>query len=265
MFPSRFLFRIALILAAGSSAWLPIALHAAPTMPVLHPKDTVVLIGDSITDGGRARKGNDYNHTMGQSYAFIVSAILGDQLAERDLTFINRGISGDCVPDLQARWKTDVLDLKPNFLSILVGVNDTLFPKNGGETVEQYEQGYDQLLSETLAALPGVKIVLGQPFLLPVGKFKATYAASLAEVKKAAGRRRSPRGQISPARHSLPGCVRRRLPPRPRRPLDVGRRASPLRGLRPHGRGMDEDGRGDALTPRPRARFSRRAPPDASR
>jgi lysophospholipase L1-like esterase len=184
MFPSRFLFRIALVLAAGSSAWLPIALHAAPTMPVLHPKDTVVLIGDSITDGGRARKGNDYNHTMGQSYAFIVSAILGDQLAERDLTFINRGISGDCVLDLRARWKTDVLDLKPNFLSILVGVNDTLFPKNGGETVEQYEQGYDQLLSETLAALPGVKIVLGQPFLLPVGKFKATYAASLAEVKK---------------------------------------------------------------------------------
>jgi lysophospholipase L1-like esterase len=179
---SRVLSRIALVLAASSSAWLP--LRAAPTLPVLHPKDTVVLIGDSITDGGRARTGNDYNHTMGQSYAFVIAAILGDQLAERDITFINRGISGNCVPDLQARWKTDVLDLKPNFLSILVGVNDTFFPKNGGETVEQYEQGYDKLLSETLAALPGVKIVLGQPFLLPVGKFKDTYAASLAELKK---------------------------------------------------------------------------------
>ena len=97
--------------------------------PVLRPKNTVVFIGDSITDGGRARKGRDYNHTMGQGYAFILAATLGDQLAERDLTFINRGISGDTIPDLQARWKTDVLDLKPDFLSILIGVNDTFTPK----------------------------------------------------------------------------------------------------------------------------------------
>ncbi len=83
--------------------------------------------------------------------------------------------------------RRDVLDLKPNFLSILVGVNDTFFPKNRGETVEQYEQGYDKLLSETLAALPDVKIVLGQPFLLPVGKFKDNYTASLAELKKRQG------------------------------------------------------------------------------
>ena len=98
--------------------------------------------------------------------------MLGDQLAERDLTFINRGISGDTIPDLQARWKADVLDLKPDFLSILIGVNDTFTPKGTGETIEQYEQGYDKLLGDTLAALPGVKIVLGQPFLLLAGKFK---------------------------------------------------------------------------------------------
>ena len=152
--------------------------------PVLHPKNTVVFIGDSITDGGRARTGRDYNHTMGQGYAFILAAMLGDQLAERDLTFINRGISGDTIPDLQARWKADVLDLKPDFLSILIGVNDTFTPKGTGETVEQYEQGYDKLLGDTLAALPGVKIVLGQPFLLPVGKYKDHYATSLAELKK---------------------------------------------------------------------------------
>jgi lysophospholipase L1-like esterase len=164
-------------------------LCAAPSLmssafPVLRPKNTVVIIGDSITDGGRARTGQDYNHTMGQSYAFILAAQLGDQLAERDLTFINRGISGDTIPDLQARWKADVLDLKPDFLSIFVGVNDTFSPKGGGETVEQYEQGYDKLLDDTLAALPGVKIVLGHPFLLPVGKYKDHYATSLAELKK---------------------------------------------------------------------------------
>jgi lysophospholipase L1-like esterase len=68
--------------------------------------------------------------------------------------------------------------------AILVGVNDTFFPKGGEETVEQYEQGYDKLFGDTLAALPGVKIVLGQPFLLPVGKFKDNYATALSKLKE---------------------------------------------------------------------------------
>ncbi len=178
-FRSAFLFAITITSTLCAS---PASTSSA--FPVLRPKNTVIFIGDSITDGGRARTGQDYNHTMGQSYPFILAATLGDQLAERDLTFINRGISGNTVPDLQARWKADVLDLKPDFLSILIGVNDTFYSKKGPETVEQYEQGYDQLLSETLAALPGVKIVLGQPFLLPVGKFKDNYASSMAELKK---------------------------------------------------------------------------------
>jgi lysophospholipase L1-like esterase len=179
------MFRSILLVAVTLASTLCAASSSTSSVfPVLHQKNTVVLIGDSITDGGRARKGQDYNHTMGQSYPFLIAAMLGDQLAERDLTFINRGISGDTIPDLQARWKTDVLDLKPGFLSILVGVNDTFFPKGAGETVQQYEQGYDKLLGDTLAALPGVKIVLGQPFLLPVGKFKDNYAASLAKLKE---------------------------------------------------------------------------------
>ena len=179
MFRSVFLFTVAMASTLGAA---PSSMDSA--FPVLRPKSTVVLIGDSITDGGRARTGRDYNHTMGQSYAFLIAGMLGDQLAERNLTFINRGISGNTVPDLQARWKADVLDLKPDFLSILVGVNDTFFQKGAEETVEQYEQGYDKLLGDTLAALPGVKIVLGQPFLLPVGKFKDNYATSLAKLKE---------------------------------------------------------------------------------
>lgn len=155
---------------------------AEPVFPVLRQNATIVFIGDSITDGGRARTGNDYNHTMGQSYPFILSSTLGNRLAERDLTFINRGISGNTVTDLRARWQSDVLDLKPDVLSILVGVNDSLFAK--GETFEQFEPIYDQLLHDTLAALPNTHIVLGEPFLLPVGKFKDNYAANLAEVKK---------------------------------------------------------------------------------
>jgi lysophospholipase L1-like esterase len=110
---------------------------AEEEMPAFQQNDVIVFIGDSITDGGRARTGADYNHTMGQSYAYIISALLGNKLADKNLTFINRGISGNRITDLQGRWKTDVIDLKPNVLSILVGINDTLLPQH--EPVEMYE------------------------------------------------------------------------------------------------------------------------------
>ena len=114
------------------------AVRAAPFLAALRPGGTIDFIGDSITDGGRARTGHDYNHTMGQSYAFVLAATLGNRLAERNLTFLNRGISGNRVLDLQARWQRDVLDVKPDLLSILVGVNDTFWAR--GETLAQFQQ-----------------------------------------------------------------------------------------------------------------------------
>jgi len=163
-------------------ALLNVPLFGAEKLPCL-PKDDVILFqGDSITDGGRARTGNDYNHIMGQDYGYILAAELGEQYPERNLTFINRGISGNTVQNLAARWATDTLALKPNFLSILIGINDTL----GRNTIsaEAYEQTYDKLLSDTKAAMPDLKILLCEPFLLPVGKFKATYADNMVELKK---------------------------------------------------------------------------------
>lgn len=173
-------------LALGSFIVGALLASPAQTVPPLHGLnvgDMIVFQGDSITDGGRARTGNDYNHTMGQDYAYIVSAEFGAVYPDRNLTFINRGISGDTVPRLVARWKSDTLDLKPNLLSILVGVNDTFF-SDAGESAEVYESSYDKLLSDTLAALPGVKIILGEPFLLPVGNYKDGFAKHLAELKK---------------------------------------------------------------------------------
>lgn len=155
----------------------------AGSLPILHQNDIILFQGDSITDGGRARTGNDYNHIMGQDYAYIIAARLGAEYPERNLTFINRGISGNRVPDLAARWQADTLAIKPNFLSILIGINDTL-KVDGRETVDDYEQGYDKLLAETIGALPNVKIVLGEPFLLPVGKHKDAYATEIIEVRK---------------------------------------------------------------------------------
>jgi lysophospholipase L1-like esterase len=158
--------------------------RAQPSAPFLHRNDVVLFQGDSITDGGRWRTGDDLNHIMGQDYAYLLAAKLGAEHPDLHLTFLNRGISGDRITTLSARWQADTLALKPNVLSILVGINDTLSNQASGESTAQYEQGYDQLLSNTLAALHGIKIVLGEPFLLPVGKHRATYASELAELNK---------------------------------------------------------------------------------
>ena len=170
----------AVFLLAGSVA------SSRQSLPFLHPNDLILFQGDSITDGGRQRTGSDFNHIMGQDYAYMIAAQVGARYPERNLNFVNRGIGGNQVTDLAARWQSDTLDLKPNVLSILVGVNDTLMSGDRSETVEQYEAVYDKLLAQTVAALPKTKIVLGEPFLLPAGKYRTNYAAQLSEVKNRA-------------------------------------------------------------------------------
>lgn len=125
----------------------------------------ILFQGDSITDGNRGRS-EDPNHILGHGYAFIIAAKYGDTLADRNLTFINRGVSGNKVSDLAARWQNDTLNLKPDILSILIGVNDT----SANVSPEQYESSYDKLLLDTITALPDVRLVLCQPFTLPGAK-----------------------------------------------------------------------------------------------
>jgi lysophospholipase L1-like esterase len=136
-------------------------LAIAGEMPAFQPGNRILFQGDSITHGGR---GGDPNHFMGHGYQYIIAAKYGAQLPERKLVFRNRGVSGDTVAKLQARWKADTLDLKPDMLSILIGINDL----GQGVTAEQYEAAYDRLLAETVAALPKVRLVLCEPFGLPV-------------------------------------------------------------------------------------------------
>lgn len=172
------------VLLAFSFLLVSQAGSARDKIRVLHPHDIIVFQGDSITDGGRQRTGSDFNHIMGQDYAYMLAGRLGLEFPECDLVFINRGISGNRVPDLASRWQKDTIDLHPNLLSILVGINDTEAVGDRAETAEEFEQNYDRLLAETTAALPNTKIILGEPFLLPVGRHAANYQAELAEVQK---------------------------------------------------------------------------------
>lgn len=132
----------------------------------------VVFQGDSITDGGRWREGSDLNHIMGQSYPYLLSSRLAYEYPGRQLSFINRGISGNTVTDLHGRWQTDAIDLQPDILSILVGVNDLDHFMQGQQdhAADEFEKTYRDLLSSTREKLPNVRFIILEPFLLAVGR-----------------------------------------------------------------------------------------------
>ena len=145
-------------------------MRAAEPMAAFAPNARILFQGDSITDGNRGRSA-DPNHILGHGYVFLIGAKFGAAYPERKLTFLNRGISGNRVTHLEKRWPTDTLDLKPDLLSILIGVND-----NSGVPLDDYEKIYDQLLTATKAANPNIRLVLCEPFTLP-GKKSADSAA----------------------------------------------------------------------------------------
>ena len=135
---------------------------------------TVVLFqGDSITDAGRDRAAADPNaaHALGSGYPLLVAAAALAAHPDRGLRFYNRGISGNKVPDLAARWATDTVALAPDVLSILIGVNDFWHKLSGGYTgtVEDYEHQYAALLAETRRALPRTRLIVLEPFVLHCG------------------------------------------------------------------------------------------------
>ena len=153
----------------GFNVYREINLVGQPTpavepISVFTPGARILFQGDSITDGNRGRSA-DPNHILGHGYVFLIAARHGAAFPEAKLEFINRGVSGDTVLDLEKRWQTDTLDLKPDLLSILIGVND----HGKGVPLEQYEQVYDQLITAAKAANPKLKLVLGEPFVKPAG------------------------------------------------------------------------------------------------
>jgi lysophospholipase L1-like esterase len=139
------------------------------SMPLQIKDGEVVLFqGDSITDAGRSRDNLD---DLGSGYANLTSSWLTAAYPERKIHFINRGVSGNRVVDLRERWKTDCLDLKPNWVSILIGVNDTWrrYDSNDPTSVESYETGYRDLLTQIKERL-NAQVILCEPFLLPISQ-----------------------------------------------------------------------------------------------
>jgi lysophospholipase L1-like esterase len=144
----------------------------------------ILFQGDSITDGNRGRTA-DPNHVMGHGYAFSIASRLGADYPEKKYRFYNRGISGNKVNDLEKRWQTDTLDLKPDLLSILVGVNDSasvVFKRDPVIPPAKYEEIYTSLLTKTLSEFPGIVFVLCEPFILKVGRVAENWEAYQADM-----------------------------------------------------------------------------------
>ncbi len=136
-------------------------------LPV-NSNDVILFQGDSITDMGRdrARKAANDNKGLGPGYTFIAASRLLLKHPEKKLKIYNRGISGNVVPQLIERWQEDCIELKPDILSILIGVNDYWHTLSGNYkgTAKTYRKSYDELLANTKKQLPHVKLIIGEPY-----------------------------------------------------------------------------------------------------
>ena len=143
----------------------------------------VLFQGDSITDGNRYKEPErrwDLNHQIGHTYVYDIVSWLGLRYPGRYL-FINRGISGTSIDSARQRWQTDTLDEHPDVMSILLGINgegqrDGQYPEGAEAHLARCDAVYRELLDMALAQNPSLKLIIMEPFMLPVGRYKEHYA-----------------------------------------------------------------------------------------
>ena len=137
------------------------------------PEDLTILFqGNSITDAGRDKSRYYANDSlgMGRGYVYQIVAQLQGENPSKNWEYYNRGISGNKVFQLENRWKEDCLQLNPDVLSILIGVNDFWHSLNNyNGTVEIYEKDFRELMKKTQHNLPDLKLIVGEPFAVTGG------------------------------------------------------------------------------------------------
>lgn len=138
--------------------------------------------GDSITDGNRGR-GDDPNHTIGHSYAYSVASSIGFRYPERHIEFMNRGVSGNDICELYGRWQEETLNLRPDILSIFIGINDACrhYDAPDGCYSDVYENTYRLLLERCLSVNPDMKFIIIEPFTLNTGNMTPERHEKLAQ------------------------------------------------------------------------------------
>lgn len=138
---------------------------------IIQPKSKLLVIGDSITDCDRARPvGEGLFDALGKGYVSLVDGLLTARYPGHRIRMVNMGVSGNTVRDLHTRWQTDVLELKPDWLSICIGINDVwrhFHSPNQPEwhvSLDEYTQTLDELLRTTQPSLKG--LILMTPYFI---------------------------------------------------------------------------------------------------
>lgn len=142
--------------------------------------DTLLFIGDSITDAGRDRLDPT---DLGQGFPLLITAYLKTVLPEKRLTVFNRGIGGDTLSDVKNRWEEDCLDINPDIVTLLIGINDTWRNQDKDhvvteEELEKFESDYRFLL-KSLHQRTDARVILMEPFVLPYPKDRMNWRRDL--------------------------------------------------------------------------------------
>jgi lysophospholipase L1-like esterase len=177
-----FLKQTAIVAAAGLTASTAFSSSGGPVREISSPgpfhltetNKVVLFQGDSITESARTkRKENTPNdpESLGSGYVLLAAGALLDEYSNIRPIIYNRGISGNKVFQLAERWDKDCIELKPNLISILVGVNYFWNIPDGAYkgALEIYQNDYLALLERTKKALPEVTLVICEPFALKCG------------------------------------------------------------------------------------------------
>ena len=147
----------------------------------------ILFQGDSITDAGRDR---DNPHNLGQGYPKYAAEMIQARHPDTEFEFIDLGISGNKVEDLRNRWQADCIDIQPDVVSILIGVNDTWHHAGAQDWIpnETFEADYRAILTD-IKEKTKAKIIILEQFLLPTGEkdwFRADLDPKIQVVRKLA-------------------------------------------------------------------------------
>jgi lysophospholipase L1-like esterase len=145
--------------------------------PLIEAGTTVLFQGDSITDAGRGAMDPE---NLGSGYAMMAASWFSAAHPELNVRFLNRGVSGHRVVDLEQRWDRDCIDLRPDWVSIMIGINDTWRAFDSGDptSTDDYERSYRTILTQTVEKL-GSHLILIEPFVLPVPEDRKAWRADL--------------------------------------------------------------------------------------
>jgi len=145
----------------------------------INPESKILFTGDSITDCGSSLS-DDINF-LGHGYPVFIASLLGARYPEYEFSFVNTGVSGNRISDLAERWQHDVLNHKPDILSILIGINDVWARYTTLTSISEMEFSsiYKDLLKQTRKNLPDTRIVLMEPFVLPMHADQRNWRADL--------------------------------------------------------------------------------------